>query len=100
MPDKILTDIFNEHIPYEIDMLRETYRMLAASPPPTDAHKNALIEAFCVHVALSDFFMCRRSKPDDDVIASEFVSGFTAQLNDTVEPLKTIRAKVNKQIFH
>jgi hypothetical protein len=100
MPNKILTDIFNEHIPYEIDMLRETYRMLAATPPPTDARKNALIEAFCVHArSLLDFFMCEGFKPDD-VIASDFVTGFTPQLNDTVEPLKTIRVKLNKQIFH
>jgi len=100
MPDEISVDIFNQHIPYEIDMLRETYRMLAATPPPADAYKNALIEAFCVHArSLVDFFMCRKSKPDD-VIASDFASGYTAQLNDTVEPLKTIRVKLNKQIFH
>src|SRR5262249_18517430 len=50
-------------------------------------------------------FMCKRSKSDkrsrsDDIIASDFVTGFAPQLNDTVEPLKTIRLKLNKQIFH
>jgi hypothetical protein len=99
MSDKILTDVFNEHIPYEIDMLRETYRMLE-TPPTIDALKNALLEAFCVHArSLLDFFVCQRVR-QNDVIASDFVPGFTPQVNDKGEPLKTIRAKLNKQIFH
>jgi hypothetical protein len=45
--DQIFTDIFNEHLPYEIDMLRETYRLIP--PLPDGYQKNALIEAFCIH---------------------------------------------------
>jgi hypothetical protein len=96
MPDEILKDIFNKYLPYEIDMLRDTYRMLAEAP--TDVHKNALIEAFCVHARnLIDFFMCRKS---GDAVVTEFTTGFIRQLDDTVDPLKTIRTRMNKQIFH
>jgi hypothetical protein len=28
MSNEILKDIFDKHLPYEIDMLRDTYRML------------------------------------------------------------------------
>jgi hypothetical protein len=100
VPDKIHTDIFVEHIPYEIDMLRETYRMLAAVPPPTDALKNALIEAFCVHArSLLDFFKST-STNTNDAVATEFATGYVPQIDETVDPLKTIRLKLNKQIFH
>jgi hypothetical protein len=99
VPDQILTDIFNEHLPYEIDMLRETYRLLTPTTPATDVYKNALIEAFCVHArSLLDFFMYR--KRETDVVASNFATGFIPQLNDVIEPLKTLKLKLNKQIFH
>jgi hypothetical protein len=64
MPDRILVEIFEKHLPYEIDMMRLIYREVEAranGPAPKslqeEAGRNALIEAFCVHVrSLIDFF--------------------------------------------
>ena len=54
---QILIEIYNEHLPYEIDMLRSTYIHLTANPPPVGVVKDALIESFCVHArSLLDFF--------------------------------------------
>jgi len=100
MPDQILMEIFNEHIPYEIDMLRKAYH-LTAGQRPKGVLKNALIEAFCIHArSLIDFFKCKRLR-DEDVIASDFTNvAFIPEINDAVEPLKTIKIRMNKQIFH
>src|SRR5260370_26249933 len=107
MPDKILVEIIGEHLPYEIDMLRLTYKELEAgakkSAPKSQeeqACRYALIEAFCVHArSLIDFFADKRYK-QTDAIASDFTTGFATALDVAKEPLKSIRVKLNKQIFH
>jgi len=107
MPDQILLDIINEHLPYEMDMLRVTYTKLAAiaqSPtaatPENRACRFALIESFCVHArSLVDFFLATSANPND-VLATEFTTGFRSSLDPANAPLRDIRTKLNKQIFH
>ncbi|WP_315742083.1 hypothetical protein [Bradyrhizobium sp. SZCCHNR1075] len=107
MPDKILVEIIGEHLPYEIDVLRLTYKELervakksAAKGQEEQAYRYALIEAFCVHArSLIDFFADKRHKPSD-VIASDFTVGFVTALDVAKEPFKSMRVKLNKQIFH
>ena len=106
MPDKILAEIIGNHLPYEIDMLRRTYKELQAranKPAQSQEERtvhNALVEAFCIHArSLLDFFADKRKKPTD-AIASDFATGFVTALDVAKEPLKSIHVKLNKQIFH
>jgi hypothetical protein len=92
VPDKILVEIIDEHLPYEIDMLRLTYRELEATVvrgPNESRHQNAcrfaLIESFCVHArSLIDFFADSSTNPND-AIASNFTTGFVSGLDQTVD---------------
>ncbi len=108
MPDKILDEIIDKHLPYEIDMLRSTYRQLssvAKIPPGSESReqqvaRHALIESFCIHArSLMDFFG-NKSNDTTDAIAAEFTDGFATPIDPTKEPLKTLRIKLNKQVFH
>jgi hypothetical protein len=108
MPDQILVAIINEYLPYEIDMLRSTYRQLdlAANHPPHSETaeqkmlRNALVESFCVHArSLIDFFANRR-RAATDAIASDFTDGFTASIDPSKQPIRTLRTNLNKQLFH
>jgi hypothetical protein len=50
---------YEEHLPYEISMLRGTYSAIARIPGATSTQlvENALIESFCIHArALFEFF--------------------------------------------
>jgi hypothetical protein len=107
MADQILLDIINEHLPYEIDMLRSTYRQvqIAAKNQASETleqrvHRFSFIESFCIHArSLIDFFENHQTHPTD-VSAANFTIGFATNLDRSKEPLKTLRAKLNKQIFH
>jgi hypothetical protein len=105
VPDKILIDIIDEHLPYEIDMLRLIYKELESLSKTNPASEReqairfALIESFCVHSrSLIDFFVDKRTQ-SDDAVASDFANGFTG-LDPSKEPVKSLRTKLNKQIFH
>lgn len=89
-----------EHLPYEIEMLRDTYRALAATPPPTDVSKNALIKSFCVHARSLIKFFANKPGRRGDAIAGDFTADFVERLNLNTEPLKSLWRKLNKQIFH
>jgi hypothetical protein len=107
MPDRILTDIISEYLPYEIDMLRLTYKELEARRAQVEQEsvlqqtlRLALIESFCVHArSLINFFYDKRVKPTD-TIATDFANGFKTGLDVQTEPLKSIIHGFNKQIFH
>jgi hypothetical protein len=107
MADDILTQIIDEHLPYEIDMLRNTWRQLErlAKNEPTETaeqtvHRFALIESFCVHArSLCDFFECKPKQKKDDAIATDFTA-YKPSLDQTKEPLRSLRTKLNKQVFH
>jgi hypothetical protein len=108
MPDQILVAVINEHLPYEIDMLRSTYRQLesvANHPPHSETAeqkmlRNALIESFCVHArSLIDFFANRRNAATD-AVAGDFTDGFTASMDPSKQPIRTLRTKLNKQLLH
>ncbi len=108
MPEKIFMDIIEEHLPYEIDMLRRTYMQLSVvckvSPDrETDeqrATRCTLTESFCVHArSLIDFFA--DEKRGTDAVACEFTDNRFVRLDRSKEPIKSIRdTKLNKQIFH
>jgi hypothetical protein len=105
MPDQILLDIIEEHLPYEVDMLRGLYSQFGKVNPSLDEFNQkvqyyAQINSFCVHArALLDFFADIR-KDKTDAIASNFTSGYKPTFDQTIEPLKSLRTKLNKQIFH
>ena len=107
MPDQILLDIIDEHLPYEIDMFRLAYLELVAIGKPSQAEtpqekarRFALIKSLSVHArSLVEFFLSTSTNPND-VLATEFTSGFTSSLDPVNGPLKDIRTKLNKQIFH
>jgi hypothetical protein len=110
MPDQILLDIIDNHLPYEIDMLRGLFRQFDnanrdLSEPEQKIKYFAQIESFCVHArSLLFFFSNKKSGPKDcdDSIASDFT------IDDSYKPsfdpydgyLDVIRRKLNKQIFH
>lgn len=100
MPDQVLIDIINEHLPYEIDMLRTVYGELAGASPPTGVFKNALIESFCIHARSLIHFLANRPSKPDDAAASDFTDTFVTTLDLQVERLKFILQKLNKQAFH
>src|ERR1700730_11206602 len=102
MASQIHHDIIKEHLPYEIDMLRSTWRRLQqiCSPPQgPETHEQqverfSLIESFCVHGrSLTDFFDIRGKVKRDDVVSSDFTEQPTGSLDATKEPLKTLRRK-------
>jgi hypothetical protein len=96
----ISKDILTKHLPYEIDMLRQTYRKLRQGPLPEWAINNALIESFCIHArSLLDFFENRGNKPDD-YNAADFTTTFVSGIDQSSETIKTIRLKLNKEVFH
>jgi hypothetical protein len=107
MPDQILNDIIREYLPYEIDMLRLTHKQLescrAQENQESDSQKVirlALIESFCVHArSLIHFFSNARGMPTDS-FASDFIDGWKTGLDVEDEPLKSIRYRLNKQVFH
>jgi hypothetical protein len=107
MADALSLEIINEHLPYEIDMLRFTYLQLvrvSTARPQTETNEQqtllfSFLESFCVHArSLLDFFS-NTPGHHTDAIASQFTDGY-AHIDPSVEPLKTIRKKINKQIFH
>lgn len=97
-----LDKILRKHLPYELDMLRSTFEQLRAiaGKPDHDVIRNALIESFCVHArSLLDFFSNRMTH-NDDAVAQDFSPRFTTTLDPEKEPLKTLKKKLNKKIFH
>jgi hypothetical protein len=104
VPDQILIEINGEHLPYEIDMLRAAYLhfngLARLDPAQTAFYRNVLIESFCVHArALLDFF-ANRSNDATDALPSDFTDGFSPTFDLTKDPLKALRVKLNKQLFH
>jgi hypothetical protein len=93
-----------EHLPYEIDMLRAAYlqfnELARLDPARTAFWRNVLIESFCVHArALLDFFSNKSNDPTD-ALPSDFTVGFSPTFDLTKDPLKALRVKLNKQLFH
>jgi hypothetical protein len=105
MPNQILLDIINEHLPYDIDMLRRIYTLFGQTNPslPQDDRKrqyDAMINSFCVHArSLFDFFSNKRTDRTDS-IAADFTIGYTPTFDLSIEPLYSLRRKLNKQVFH
>jgi hypothetical protein len=108
MPDKVLVDIIEQHLPYEIDMLRSTYGQLSVAAkidPASETFEQrlirfSLIESFCAPArALLDFFSNRRNY-STDAVASDFTDGFTPTFDANTEDFKTLSKQLNKQLFH
>jgi len=103
MPDKILVEIIEKHLSYEIDMLRLTYEKLEAGAQSLDKTiHDALIESFCVHArSLSYFFANKKGfqkDAEEDAIASDFTTDQFVALD--LKPFECSIRRLNKQIFH
>lgn len=108
MSDRILMDIIQEHLKYEINMLHRAYTKLSVSPEVNpdledDEQKtirNAFIESFCVHARSLIYFLANKTmrNADDDAIAKEFTTGFSEI--DFSDEVKELIKKLNKHIFH
>jgi hypothetical protein len=103
--EQILIDTIKRHLPYEIDMVRSTFRALARLPKSESETAEqwvvrcALIESFCVHARSLIDFLSNSGAEKDDVRAKDFTTEF-APLVTSKDPINDIRTKLNKQIFH
>jgi len=84
-----------EHIPYELLMLRFTLGRLV-----TEAHPlawNAMLEAFAVHARNLYWFLRNDRKHQENYIASDFVDSYrAANAGDVTGPFQAL----NQQVLH
>ena len=91
--DEEITKCLDDHLPYEINMLRVAARGLS-EVGARGMSANIFIEVFCVHARnLIEFFDGRWAQPDD-LMASE-LAGYTCKVD-----LKEQRDRINKRIAH
>ena len=77
MKQEALNEMVDHQVPYEVDMLRWTYVLLAALGVPQTKREraiaNAYIESFCTHARnLIEFFSHQSLKPKDYASARHF----------------------------
>jgi hypothetical protein len=101
-PAKVLRAA-QEHVPYEIQMLRLTAQALGVSQS-NQLIANALLESFAVHLrALNDFFWKARQPSYDDVIAQDFMPQGTAWTSSQPAVIQDACGKGgrgNKEVVH
>jgi len=90
-----LKNCFEDHLPYEIDMLRvAAARLSKVKRRGVDA--NICIEVFCVHARnLIEFLDERKKVQPGDFKASQFAPGYTCKVD-----LEDKRVRINKRIAH
>jgi hypothetical protein len=87
-------DFFNEHLPYEISMLRATYDLARAQKPATE--HNAAVESFLLHARnLIEFF---RDRPSCDFDPRMFTNAGYRLNKDFIADALALR--VSSQISH
>lgn len=87
-------EILGEHLPYELWMLRETYKRLNF-PAEDVVLRNALIEAFCIHARqLLEFFDNKQGKHAKEFTGGHYVAAHLTGLT------KSERDMLNTQIAH
>ncbi|MDQ8729326.1 hypothetical protein [Bradyrhizobium sp. LHD-71] len=87
-------EFFNEHLPYEISMLRATYDLARASKPA--AEHNALVEAFLLHARnLIEFY---KDRPACDFDPRMFTVA-SYQINKDFVP-DSLVARIHRQTSH
>jgi hypothetical protein len=92
-------DLLSEHLPYEVQMLNFAYNSLCAGPP-SQAHINVLLEAFCLHARnLIDFFTEQSLTPKNYAGAKHYVSAYLAFGGMAIKRDR-LYAKINEQIAH
>jgi hypothetical protein len=92
--------IISEMLPYEIDMLRHSYRRLQ-SPLHDQADVNAFIECFCVHARnLLDFFWDAKPKQKKHAVARHFIAGCYHPFERVSPKTNGLYGKLNDQIAH
>jgi hypothetical protein len=94
MTEQEKIEYLNEHLQYEVKMLRWSYYHVQGEPP--SPWRNAFIEVFAVH-ARGPYDFCV-SNDARDVLARDYVSDF-----EPPRPKDEIRDEIellNKQIFH
>jgi len=92
---KYFDEIFETHLPYEIDMLRWAYERLEVEIEDP-ALCNAVIECFCLHARnLIEFF-----EKTGDVSAKAFANPSYAAFPGKGRAVTSARRKLNNQISH
>lgn len=90
-----LDEVFQTHLPYEVEMLRYAYDRLEGEITD-DALRNALIECFCLHArSLIEFF-----EKKGDVSAKAFANGNYVALVGKAQLVSAARRDLNNQISH
>jgi len=107
--DPYLLAFSGEHVAYEIDMffgmvevLTQSSLIGASSAAAAARLKNALIEAFVIHLRnLIDFLYLDRPQPND-VVAADFCGAciWEAQRPPITSSLDAARVRANKEIAH
>ncbi|MCK1390648.1 hypothetical protein [Bradyrhizobium sp. 1] len=88
-------EFWEEHLPYEIDMMRATFA-IAITGSPSQAVHNAMVESFLLHCRnIIEFF---KYNPPCDFSPTFFTDG-TFKLNKTFVNAK-LYDKINQQISH
>jgi len=97
--DKFYLNYSEEHVWYEVIMLRET--VLNITQSEIWLH-NAIHESFCIHLRnLTEFLFPGQNKKVDDVTIIEYFPQYRAsQLCVISTQLKKFRLKANKEIAH
>lgn len=100
--DRRLKRFSEEHVLYEIGMLRETAARLQ-QPPSDVVVRNALIETFGIHLRLVVDFLYEPAREPDDVCAEDYVADvnkWKKARRALARPLKIATRRTDKQIAH
>lgn len=92
---KYLDEIFETHLPYEIDMLRWAYERLEEKIED-EALCNSIIECFCVHARNLIEFLEKTGAVSAKAFANASYSAFSGKTRDVV----SARQRLNNQISH
>jgi hypothetical protein len=102
LSEAVLDEFLDEHLPYEVQMLRHTYHLLATgiAVSPAEAQvvvEYALIESFCVHARnLIEFF--RHKKPCDFDLRWFAKDGYRVADKDFIGA--SVQKKLDEQMSH
>jgi hypothetical protein len=90
-----LKELFDEHLPYEVEMMRYTYSRLESKMD--QAAINVHIEAFCLHIRNLLEFLESKKMPSAGAFAAPGWKGFDGV---PAAQLSAVRALLNNQISH
>ena len=105
LTDEALRAFSKEHLSYEINMLRETYRCLRVKSKPELewVYEMALLESFTLHVRVLTLFLFRQRNKVDDVIAEDYMSSpelWKGKRGDEPRILAGAVTRIGKEFAH